>query len=422
MTDLPAGWHTESLSEVAKGGLFSDGDWVESKDQDPAGGVRLTQLADVGVAAFRDRSDRWLREDQASRLGCTFLQPDDILVARMPDPLGRACLVPPSIGRAVTVVDVAILRPTRSDVDRRYLMWAINAPQVSAQVESMQSGTTRRRISRKNLGTVAIPVPELDDQRRIVDILEDHLSRLDAANSYLDASRRRLEKLEQVTLQRLTTTGAEHLLGEISTIQGGIQKQAKRRPVQNSFPFLRVANVTSAGLDLAEVHRIELFAGELARYRLLVGDLLVVEGNGSPSQIGRAAIWDGSIKDCVHQNHLIRVRPAPGLLPEYLEAAWNAVGSRRALTALASSTSGLYTLSVSKLQKLTIRAPAPEVQARVAAEVRSIREARSALDKAVADGVQRSGALRRSLLAAAFQGRLTGHSSDLDLAEEMAGT
>lgn len=175
-------WAQElSLAELAEGGHFSDGDWVESKDQDPAGAVRLTQLADVGAASFRNRSDRWLRDDQAARLGCTFLEPDDILIARMPDPIGRACLVPQNIGRAVTVVDVAILRIKRGDVDPRYAMWAMNAPVFHREVVRLQSGTTRKRISRKNLATLRIPVPPLDDQRRIVTLLEDHLSRLDAA-------------------------------------------------------------------------------------------------------------------------------------------------------------------------------------------------------------------------------------------------
>ena len=98
-------------------------------------------------------------------------------------------------------------------------------------------------------------------------------------------------------------------LGQIASIQGGIQKQPKRAPKDNAFPFLRVANVMRGKLDLAEVHRVELFGDELSRLRLESGDLLIVEGNGSPSEIGRLAIWDGSIKDCVHQNHIIRCRP-----------------------------------------------------------------------------------------------------------------
>jgi hypothetical protein len=57
-------------------------------------------------------------------------------------------------------------------------------------------------------------------------------------------------------------------LDEVADIQGGIQKQAKRRPILNKYPFLRVANVTRGHLDLSEVHEVELFEGELERYRL----------------------------------------------------------------------------------------------------------------------------------------------------------
>ncbi len=131
----------------------------------------------------------------------------------------------------------------------------------------------------------------------------------------------------------------------------------ERVPRTNAFPFLRVANVTARGLDLDDDHQVELFSGELDRLRLQKGDLLVVEGNGSASQIGRAAIWDGSIDDCVHQNHLIRVRPLEGLLPEYLEAVWNSPLNRARLTDVASSSSGLHTLSVSKLKQISIPVP-----------------------------------------------------------------
>ena len=72
-------------------------------------------------------------------------------------------------------------------------------------------------------------------------------------------------------------------------------------------------------LLLDELHEVELFDGELDRYRLLDGDLLVVEGNGSPQQIGRAARWHDEIPGCVHQNHLIRVRPGPDLDPDFLD-------------------------------------------------------------------------------------------------------
>ena len=73
-------------------------------------------------------------------------------------------------------------------------------------------------------------------------------------------------------------------------------------------PYLRVANVHRSRLDLSEIKYIRLTPPEYARTNLMRGDLLLVEGLGNPSEIGRAAVWDGSIEGCVHQNHLIRAR------------------------------------------------------------------------------------------------------------------
>ncbi|MDE9365686.1 restriction endonuclease subunit S [Luteipulveratus sp. YIM 133132] len=154
-------------------------------------------------------------------------------------------------------------------------------------------------------------------------------------------------------------------LAEVAAIQGGIQKQPKRAPAGNAYPFLRVANVTPVGLDLSDVHAIELFDGELEKYRLARGDLLVVEGNGSPAQIGRAALWDGSISETVHQNHLIRVRPGPMLDPKYLGYVWNSPDIRDGLSRVASSTSGLHTLSVTKLKRVVLPLPDLAEQRRI---------------------------------------------------------
>jgi type I restriction enzyme, S subunit len=193
-------------------------------------------------------------------------------------------------------------------------------------------------------------------------------------------------------------------LSEVAEIQGGIQKQPKRTPRSNSFPFLRVANVTAKGLDLAEVHTIELFDGELERYRLVHGDLLVVEGNGSPSQIGRASLWDGSIRDAVHQNHLIRVRPRQLLDPRFLGHLWSSPSIRGELTAVASSTSGLHTLSVTKLKRILVPLPPLTEQRRI---VEILEDHLSRLDAAgrnLGTASRRLKALENSLLEGYFAG------------------
>lgn len=167
---------------------FHDGDWVESKDQDPDGSIRLLQLADVGDGCLRDRSDRRINTETFERLRCSPVHPGDVLIARMPDPLGRACIVPDGLGPAITVVDVAVLRCDPALVDRRYVMQAINSLPTRTQMASLQDGATRQRIPRKVLGRVRIPIPELAEQRAIADYLDKETAQIDE----LVAEQRRL--------------------------------------------------------------------------------------------------------------------------------------------------------------------------------------------------------------------------------------
>src|SRR5687767_5570388 len=141
-TILPAGWTYATIGElIPSDGLFVDGDWVESKDQDKSGTVRLIQLADVGDGKFIDKSDRHLTRQKAHELSCTFLRRGDLLVARMPDPLGRCCMFPlDTEERFVTVVDVCIVRLSDTSVSPVYMMHLLNSPSVRAQINDRQSG------------------------------------------------------------------------------------------------------------------------------------------------------------------------------------------------------------------------------------------------------------------------------------------
>jgi type I restriction enzyme, S subunit len=155
-------------------------------------------------------------------------------------------------------------------------------------------------------------------------------------------------------------------VADVAEVQGGIQKQQSRRPIRNKYPFLRVANVERGRLNLQEIHEVELFEGELERLALQPGDLLVVEGNGSPDQIGRSAMWSGEIAHCVHQNHLIRVRPKSVLIPRFLELLWNSPDVAGRLRQVANSTSGLHTLSTSKIKAINLAIPPLDEQRQIA--------------------------------------------------------
>ena len=356
--------------------VFTDGDWVETKDQDPGGDVRLTQLADVGDGKWINKSARFLTSERAKQLKCTYLRSGDLLVARMPDPLGRCCVFPGDSMPCVTVVDVCVIRPNQNRVDNRYLMHVINAPHGRRGIARHMTGTTRRRVSRKNLSKVEIPLPSLAEQKRIAGILDV----ADALRAKRREALAQLDTLIQSTFLDMFGDPVTNPMGwevttvsRIGSIQGGLQVTSKRRSLPIERPYLRVANVFRGYLELDEIKTIRLTESELLRTSLDYEDILIVEGHGNKAEIGRCARWDGSIDHCVHQNHLIRLRcDRSKASPIYVENFINSPGGRRSLIGTSRTTSGLNTISVSKVRGSEIQLPSLDLQHRFAAIVESI--------------------------------------------------
>ena len=164
---LPENWAWEFLGYLSAWPL-KDGDWIESKDQDPSGDIRIVQLADIGVGQYKNRSNRFITSQKAKKLNCYFIEVGDVLIARLPDPLGRACIFPGDPKRCVTVVDIAVCRCDAQYIDPKYLVHCINSPFVRKIISSLATGTTRQRVATGQLGAIALPVPPIDEQARIV--------------------------------------------------------------------------------------------------------------------------------------------------------------------------------------------------------------------------------------------------------------
>ena len=146
-------------------------------------------------------------------------------------------------------------------------------------------------------------------------------------------------------------------VGSTGKVSGGLTKNPKRNKLFQQMPYIRVANVYADKLKLEDIANIGIKESEIERVLLEKGDLLVVEGNGSLDQIGRAALWDGSISPCVHQNHIIKVRFNPTKIGKYILLWLLSKKGRKEITNVASSTSGLYTLSISKVASLFVPFP-----------------------------------------------------------------
>lgn len=250
MTDqLPPGWTSATIEQLAgRDGLMTDGDWIESKDQDPEGRVRLVQLADIGDGEFRDRSSRFLTEEAAARLNCTFLRKGDVLIARMPDPLGRACIFPGLARPAVTAVDICIWRGGAESVDPHWLMHTINSSDVRSQLALLAGGTTRQRVSGGNLKRFMLPVPPLPEQRRIVARIEALFTRTRRASAELEriaplAKRHR----EKVLSNAFDMEAPRTRIDAVAQLAAGFGFPKDRQgKTAGEFPFAKVRDISLA--------------------------------------------------------------------------------------------------------------------------------------------------------------------------------
>ena len=154
---ITSSWEQRKLASLCE--KFTDGDWIESKDQSDFG-VRLVQTGNVGVAEYLDKTNnkKWISEDTFDRLHCEEVLPGDILISRLPEPAGRACIVPLLGTKMITAVDCTIVR-TAPDMSNKFLVQYLSSQAYFDDVNTCLAGGTRQRISRGNLANFNVPIP-----------------------------------------------------------------------------------------------------------------------------------------------------------------------------------------------------------------------------------------------------------------------
>ena len=186
------------LKEVAD--FFADGDWIESKDQSPSG-FRLVQTGNIGVGRYLEHPGRarYVSVDTFKRLNCTQLKAGDMLISRLPDPVGRACLFPGGFD-AITAVDCTIVRVNNRVVLPAWVQYFAQTQQYQKQVDAMIGGSTRLRITRKELGAIQVPLPSLAEQRKVTEILESADAAIELSDERIEALRTQKRGLMQKLL------------------------------------------------------------------------------------------------------------------------------------------------------------------------------------------------------------------------------
>lgn len=258
--------------------------------------------------------------------------------------------------------------PNNELVDKDYLFYVLKV--AMRGLSDLVHGATMKHVTRPVFESYEVSIERnKEQQRQIAARLKAQLAEVDKARQAAEVQLRDVEALTNACMRDVfDNTQARawpiRTVGEISQVSGGIQKTPSRKPVKHFRPFLTVRNVQRGYFDLSVVEQFEITEKELEKYRLEDKDLLIVEGNGSPSHIGRNVLFEDDGQEWVHQNHIIRARLNQAeCLPEFASAYLNSEGGKAQMMEKAETTSGLYTLSTSKVMALELPIPPLPVQA-----------------------------------------------------------
>ncbi len=258
---------------------------------------------------------------------------------------------------------VALQPKNTAELEPRFLYHALDSRR--DEIAKLMQGAANVSMKPEDLAQFEIPLPALEVQKEIVAEIEGFQRVIDGARAVIDYYCPHLIIDSDWPMVRLNV---------VAQVQGGVQKSPDRQPKQHHRPYLTVRNVQRGFLDLTQVERFELSTPELSRLQLMSGDILIVEGNGSREQIGRCALFDLQGEEWVHQNHVIRVRlDRARAFPPFISLYLNSQRGRDQMLSKAATTSGLFTLSVGKVESLEVPVPPLPEQERIVAEIEAER-------------------------------------------------
>ena len=401
-----SGWTTKKLGEVCV--FLGDGDWIESKDQS-SNGIRLIQTGNVGQGCFipKEKNRHYVTEATFKRLNCTEIFAGDILISRLPEPVGRACIIPQCNERMITAVDCSILRLHHSICDEKYLVYYASSAGWFSDVDAKCTGSTRKRISRKNLQGIEIPIPPLAEQKRIVAKIDAAFEKIDRLKANAEKNLTNAKELFQSALDeamRPKKGWVEKRLGEVANIRVGPFGSSLHKAdyVDNGVPLVNPCHMKDSKIaDRISTQVSHDKAESLKEYRLKAGDIVFARRG----EIGRLAFVsekeDGYL--CGTGSLFARFRERYDI--QFLYFFFSSKSFVERLEQLSTGTT-MKSINSSALESMSFSVPPMNDQQRLAKELDSLSQKTKALQQNYERQVADCAEMRQAILREAFEGNL----------------
>ncbi|MEU8455415.1 restriction endonuclease subunit S domain-containing protein [Streptomyces griseoaurantiacus] len=330
--------------------------------------------------------------------------------------VGVATYVDKPSERIIVSGKMILIRPDPKAVDGRYLACYLSTPGPQSFLDSRKTGMAESQMNFANSDLLGMPLdlPSLENQHRISEFLEAETARID---HLISLRRRQLELLNERShsliseaLQPHTTDDTNQVLvkvGHVCRLHPGISPSSLPRK-DDTFvvrPYLQISNVQSGVLRLERVARVALPQALATTAKLRKGDVLTTRV-GDPDKLGRAAVWNEEIDNCLFESNIFALRPDVTLLaPEYLALMTSTAYGRHYFESTGSQTTGLASTNTGKI--LGFRIPLPDVQT----QHRKVEQVRSKLSETdrIRDVLTRQSVVlwerRQALITAAVTGQ-----------------
>lgn len=409
-------WPIQPLGEVAETALGKMLDKGKVK-----GLPHVPYLRNVNVQWGRIDTDDLLTmelgDDERGRFG---VREGDLLVCEGGE-IGRCAIWH---GRSEYLAYQKALHRVRpgDSLDVRFLSYLFQHHAHNGELASLATGSTIAHLPQQQLRRVPVPLPPLDEQRHIVNLLEDHLSRLDAATAGLTSARKRLVALGRSALEAHFGHGPAVPLGDlVEEISAGKSFGASSAPARDDeWGIIKVSAMTWGEFKPEENKAVPADQVD-PRFEIREGDLLASRAN-TTEYVGASVLVGPVRPKLLLSDKSLRIRPIGEVHAEWLWRALQAPSARRQISALATGTKdSMRNISQAGLRRIRLPKVDPTHQLRALNAFAGVADAIARMETEVGAAERRCSRLRRALLAAAFSGRLTGALANESAVEETIG-
>lgn len=373
-------WEQRKLESLCD--VFTDGDWIEAKDQSDSG-IRLVQTGNVGTTEYLDKKNnkKWISEETFERLHCEEIYEGDILISRLPEPAGRACIVPDLGVRMITAVDCTIVR-TSKEYDSKYLVQYLSTPMYFKIVNSFLGGGTRQRISRGNLSGIDIPIPStIEEQWKIGEFFSnlDHLitlhqRKLDKLEKIKKAMLDKMfpknnEKVPEIRFKEFTDDWEQRKVTELGEVYIGLVTTMTAHYTNEGTLLIRNSDIKDGKFefDTEPIYLDKEFAEQNKSRMHKVGDVITVH----TGDVGTSAVITENEANSIGFATIV-TRPNQKLLDSYYLSTFLNTEKHKAWAVQMSTGDGRTNYNLRDYTELVVPVPKLEEQKKIASYISSL--------------------------------------------------